>query len=53
MSNAFAAYKWKRWTFQVNVDNLFDKMFITGFESELWMHTSNGRLVRFSTGYSF
>ncbi len=53
VSNVFASYKWKRWTFQVNVDNLFDKMFITGFEDELWIHTSNGRLVRFSTGYSF
>jgi iron complex outermembrane receptor protein len=50
---AFVAYSTKRFRYQVNVDNVFDKEYVDGFEFVTWIYPSAGRTFKFTVGYNF
>jgi len=52
-TNLLASYSWGRWRVQGNVDNVFNKIFIDGLESEFWIVTNPGRTYRLSVTYSY
>ena len=50
---AMVAYMWKRFTLQVNGDNLTNVKAIDSFESTQWLTTEPGRRYRTTLSYSF
>lgn len=52
-TRAFLAYNWKRYRFQLNVDNIFDEKFVDGYEFVTWIYTHPGRTFKFTAAYSF
>lgn len=50
---AFVSYNIKRYRFQLNVDNIFDKKFVDGYEFVTWIYTNPGRSFKFTAAYSF
>ncbi len=53
VSRAMLGYKWRRYQFQLNVENLSDDKYIIGSETALFVYTDPGRSIKFSTGYRF
>jgi iron complex outermembrane recepter protein len=50
---AFASYNTKRFRYQLNVDNIFDKEYVDGFENVTWIYASPGRTFKFTIAYNF
>lgn len=48
ITNAMLGYKWKKYDFQLNVNNLADKIYVAGAESAIWIYADPGRDIRFS-----
>jgi iron complex outermembrane recepter protein len=50
---AFVGYNTKRFRYQINVDNIFDKEYVDGFEFVTWIYPSAGRTFKFTVAYNF
>jgi outer membrane receptor for monomeric catechols len=53
LTGLFAAYRWKGWRFQVNVENVTDEWYIAGSTAQQFMRSGPPRYYKFSTRYSF
>lgn len=52
--DAGLSYQWHRWTFQLNCENIGNKIYVTQFDgSDLAIFVSMGRQVTFSTHYKW
>lgn len=53
ITNAMVGYKWKNYDFQLNVNNLSDKVYVAGAESALWIYADPGRVFKFSVNWHY
>ncbi|MEO6244797.1 MAG: TonB-dependent receptor [Opitutaceae bacterium] len=53
VTRVFASYTHGRYSYQLNVDNLFDKIYVQGAESVLWVQTDPGRVFKGTVTYRF
>jgi iron complex outermembrane receptor protein len=53
ITNAMVGYKWKNYDFQLNVNNLSDKIYVVGAESALWIYADPGRVFKLSVNYHY
>jgi iron complex outermembrane receptor protein len=53
VSRAMIGYSWKKFSLQLNVENLEDDKYIIGSETAMFVFTDPGRTLRFSAGYRF
>jgi iron complex outermembrane recepter protein len=53
LTGLFAAYRWKAWRFQINVENVTDEWYIAGSTAQQFMRSGPPRYYKFSTRYSF
>jgi outer membrane receptor protein involved in Fe transport len=51
--NGMIGYSWKKYDFQLNVQNIGDEIYVAGTESPLWIYADPGRIFRFSVNYRY